>query len=263
VRVACLWALVEYGDSRSLSKAQDRLRDPVPAVRREAGRALGAHGSEAAQRRLDDVLTDSTETLDVRQAAAEGLGRSSSVQSLHLLVDRLATEEELISHITAALACRRARRDVQALVERFRDADSGLRERLAEVFRRFGPLGEETLLGLLAEENATLRPHLERVLELTGLVETCIRKLSHRDPSVRREAASVLALTGTASAFRGIVTAARDPDPDVRVMVTKALERLGEPAGESILRQLEQDPDRRIRRYTAWAVERLAAKSDT
>lgn len=261
VRIACLWALVEYGDSRSLSKAQDRLRDPVPSVRREAGRALGAHGSEAAQRRLDDVLTDRTETLEVRRAAVDGLGRSSSLQSLQLLVDRLATEEDLVPVITSALARRRGRRDIKALVERFRDADSGLRERLGEVFRRIGPLGEETLLGLLAEENAALRPHLERVLELTGLVETSIRKLSHRDPAVRREAASVLALTGTVSAFRGIVTAARDPDPDVRVMVAKALERLAEPAGEPILRQLEQDPDRRIRRYTAWAVERLVAKS--
>ena len=55
--------------------------------------------------------------------------------------------------------------------------------------------------------------------------------------------------------------AARDPDNEVRVQVTKALERLATKEGSQILNALEEDPDRRIRKYTHWAIERIKAKS--
>jgi hypothetical protein len=55
--------------------------------------------------------------------------------------------------------------------------------------------------------------------------------------------------------------AARDPDADVRVAVTRALERLATKEGKEILKALENDPERRIRNYTHWAMERLRAKA--
>jgi HEAT repeat protein len=92
-------------------------------------------------------------------------------------------------------------------------------------------------------------------------VESNIRKLSHKDPSSRRTAAEFLSLVGTKSAFRGIVLAARDPDEEVRVMVIKALEKLAKKDSREILDYLENDPDKRVRKYTHWALERLKAKS--
>jgi HEAT repeat protein len=56
------------------------------------------------------------------------------------------------------------------------------------------------------------------------------------------------------------VLAARDPDNEVRIKVTRALESLATPAGDSILKSLENDPDRKVRRYTHWAMERLKSK---
>ena len=58
-----------------------------------------------------------------------------------------------------------------------------------------------------------------------------------------------------------MVLAARDPDDEVRVEVVKALERLETEEGKSILTALEADPDRRIRKYTHWALERLKSKA--
>ncbi|WP_455382860.1 HEAT repeat domain-containing protein, partial [Salinispira pacifica] len=68
-------------------------------------------------------------------------------------------------------------------------------------------------------------------------------------------------LVGTSAAFRGIVQAARDPDPEVRVKVVKALERLETDDGADILTALRADPERRVRKYTQWALERLRAKA--
>jgi HEAT repeat protein len=51
--------------------------------------------------------------------------------------------------------------------------------------------------------------------------------------------------------------AARDPDQEVRVLVVKALEKLNTPQGRDILERLKEDPDKRIRKYTHWALERL------
>ncbi len=98
------------------------------------------------------------------------------------------------------------------------------------------------------------------ILTRTGFVEILIRKLGHRKPQVRRESARLLADIATDVAYRGIVLAARDPDKDVRINVTKALESLATKEGEKILKSLEADPDRKVRRYTHWALERVRAK---
>jgi HEAT repeat protein len=58
-----------------------------------------------------------------------------------------------------------------------------------------------------------------------------------------------------------MVLAARDPDEEVRIQVIKALEKLETKEGRNILTALEGDPDRRIRKYTHWALERLKAKA--
>jgi HEAT repeat protein len=145
-------------------------------------------------------------------------------------------------------------------VERFKDAEPSLRDSITESFRIMGEYGEDAIRNLLDEDIASLRPFLADILEATGYIESRIRMLSHRDPRLRRSAASFLAKVGSKAAFRGIVLAARDPDGDVRVEVTKALERLATNEGKDILAALEQDPDRRIRKYTHWALERLKAK---
>ncbi len=67
-------------------------------------------------------------------------------------------------------------------------------------------------------------------------------------------------MIGTESAFRGIVLAARDPDQDVRVQVTRALEKLNSESGREILESLKNDPDKRVRKFTMWALARVKSK---
>ena len=261
VRSAAISALVLFGDTRSLRQAIDRLRDPVEEVRIAAAEAIGMAGTDELIKELKRTIDDENEVDVVKSAALTGMGASERDSATDLLVDALSAHEELADTIIDALARKKGAHPLSYLIEKFKDADPALRERLTRVFRRMDEAGEEAMLKLLNEEIGSLRPHVAGILEEVGFVEATIRKLSHRDPDIRRESAARLSLIGTSAAFRGIVQAARDPDQEVRVQVVRALERLETEEGSSILQALRQDPDRRVRKYTQWALERLKAKA--
>lgn len=261
VRIAATWSLVDYEETRALNQAVGMLRDPVLRVRESVAHALAIGGGKTALDALRDALADENEVDVVKRAAIRGLGSSDQPDAVDILVDVLQADDELADTATDALAEKAQGASVRRLVERFKDADPALRDRIVAVFTRMGERGEHVVRGVLEEEIESLRPLLAEILETTGYVENRIRLLSNRDPRVRRDAADFLARVGSEAAFRGIVMAARDPDSEVRVQVTKALERLASEDGKEILHALENDPDRRIRKYTHWALERLEAKS--
>ncbi|MFW5769113.1 MAG: HEAT repeat domain-containing protein, partial [Spirochaetota bacterium] len=264
VRRASVWALLEYGDQRSIKESLDLLRDPVERVRVEAARALASKGSSSILDDFSEILADENEVESVKLAAVDGLGRCEEVKSVDILIKFLKDRpKELPEAAKEALAIKRDTKQIKKLIVHLKDADPELRDAVTDVFRRMGEAAEQPLVEILKEEISSLMPHLSYILEQTGYVEHLVRRLNHRDPEMRKEAAEVLSLIGTTSAFRGVVLASRDPNDDVRVMVTKALERLASKSGKEILDELKNDPDKRIRKYTQWALERLQAKSDT
>ncbi len=261
VRIASVWSLVEFQDFRSLNLAASMLRDPVERVRKETARAFGSYGSEESLKRLKDLLFDENEIEDVKAGAIQGLGFSESLSSIDILIERLAKDEELTDEIIRALAGKNEKDEIARIIENFKDASPALREKITAVFKEKKEAGEPAILEVLREDIASLKPFVAEILEATGHVEYKIRKLSHRDPAVRRDSAEFLSLVGTKSAFRGMVLAARDPDDEVRVKVIRALEKLETKEGNEILKALENDPDKRVRKYTLWALERLKAKT--
>jgi HEAT repeat protein len=226
----------------------------------EAAGIAGLKSTEKFLETLESILNDEEESASVRTASMEGLAVSENTASVAAMVRFLNKGNSLQDEMVAAMARKTDRKSLVALVEHFKDSEAVLRDRIAEVFIAMGEKGEDALVDLLKEDIASLKPFLSEILTRTGFVEILIRKLSHRKPKVRREAAELLAQIATESAYRGIVLAARDPDREVRVKVTRALESLATPAGESILKSLQDDPDRKVRRYTHWAMERLKAR---
>ncbi|HOX12856.1 MAG TPA: HEAT repeat domain-containing protein [Spirochaetia bacterium] len=262
IRVAAARALAGFHEGKALaSGGLDLLRDPVERVRFAASAALAMEGGAAVLQGLRSVLDDPNEVDDVKRSLIEGLGRADDVGSLDLLADILGEKEGHREEIFKALAARVSKRDLERLVERFKDATGDLKTLLSEAFRRMGETGERTMAALLEEDIASLKPYIVQVLESRGYVEARILELKHRDPKVRRDAAAALSNVGSLQAFRGIVLAARDPDPEVRVAVTRALERLAGPEGASLLAELEADPNPRVRKYVLWALERVKAKN--
>jgi HEAT repeat protein len=260
VRIACLRAMLDAGELKATAPALALLKDPVEKVRREAARIAGVKGTDKFLETLEGILNDSEESPVVRLAAIEGLAASETTESVAAMVRYLDRGETLQDELINAMAAKTDKKSIQALVEHFKDSEAVLRDRISDVFTTMAEEGEEALVSLLKEDIASLKPFLADILTRTGFVEILIRKLGHRKPGVRRESAELLAEIATESAYRGIVLAARDPDNEVRIKVTKALESLATPEGESILKSLESDPDRKVRKYTRWALERIKAK---
>ncbi|HKJ85804.1 MAG TPA: HEAT repeat domain-containing protein, partial [Spirochaetia bacterium] len=261
VRIAATWSLVDYEETRAVNQAAAMLRDPVERVRQNVAKALAVGGGKSALESLRSAVADENEVDIVKQAVIEGLSSSTQPAAVDILVDIIASESSLRDDAERSLAGKIDSVSIKRLIEHFKDAEPLLRDRITDVFRMMGESGETAIREVLEEDIASLRPYLAEILETTGYVESRIRLLSHRDPRVRRNAASFLSRVASEAAFRGIVLAARDPDTEVRVQVTKALERLATEDGKEILQSLEADPDRRIRKYTHWALERLEARS--
>ena len=260
VRIAALRALADTGEFKASGASLALLHDPVEKVRSAAARIAGVKAGTRFLESLEKLLYDENESPVVHKAALEGLSASDARESLDALVRYLDANEELREEAGAALAAKTDRKSLVALVEHFKDSEAVLRDRIAGVFAAMGEKGDDSLVALLREDIPSLKPLLADILTRTGFVEILIRRLGHRKPRMRRDAAELLAAIATESAYRGIVLAARDPDSEVRVRVTRALESLAGSQGETILKSLETDPDRRVRRYTQWAMERIRAK---
>lgn len=261
VRIASFWALADYEDFRSLSHSISILQDPVQRVRQCGASVLGTYGSEDVHANLKELLFDENEVDSVKISLIKGLGSSSSVAAVDILTSRLEENDSLAPEIIGSLANITEKKQFKRLVESFKDGSPIMREKISEVFKKMDEKCEKVLIELLKEEIPSLKPFIADILEATGYVEHLIRQFKHRDPALRREASSMLSIIGTKSAFRGIVLAAKDPDEEVRVTVIKALERLETEEGQDILKELEQDPDSKVRKYTHWAEERLKAKA--
>ncbi|MCF7915446.1 MAG: HEAT repeat domain-containing protein [Spirochaetaceae bacterium] len=265
VRSAAAWALLEYGDTRSIKQVRELLRDPVETVRRAAARALGEYGNDTTLAYFEELCNDENEVESVKLAAIKGLAFSKQEKAVDILVGYLKADvsPRLEEEVYSALSRKLSQKELMALVAHLKDAEHDMREKLAHVFTRMGYESEAMLVELLREDITSLRPYITSVLEETGFIDHTIRRLSHRDPQIRRDAAELLSLIGTVAAFRGIVLAARDPDEQVRVLVTKALERLNTKGGNEILQQLQEDPDPKIRKYTLWALERIKVRNSS
>jgi HEAT repeat protein len=263
VRIAAVWALIEVEETRTINQSLDLLRDPVSRVREAAARAIGTYGSDSSVEDMFKVITDKNEVESVKQAGIAGLGASDSAKAVELLVNLLGDaddEDELLKDIQLAIAWKKDAKRIRLLLEHMKDAEADLRDRIVAIFVIVGEEAEPAIRELLEQDIASLKPYLIEILEKTGYIETMIRQLSNRDPRIRRSAADFLAKVGSLSSFRGIVLAARDPDDDVRVQVTKALEYLNTKEGNELLEKLKSDPDRRVRKYTSWALQRINAK---
>lgn len=261
VRISSVWALAAYGEKKVLNQAVNMLRDPVERVRIAAAGAISKYATDEKLEVYLDIALDPNEVLEVRKAVVTGLSKSELASSVDFLIKIIDEEDDLHEAAVLALAGKTSKRDLKKIIENIKDASPALRQKIMVVLKKMGEPGEETIARLLEEDITSLKDQISRILEESGYVEHQVRLLSHRDPAVRKRAAEFLSRLGSVAAFRGIVLAARDPEEDIRVQVTRALEKLNSESGKEILEKLKTDPDKRVRKFTLWALERIQSKA--
>ncbi|MFO7731263.1 MAG: HEAT repeat domain-containing protein [Spirochaetia bacterium] len=260
VRSACAWTLVSTGDEEERRRCLPLIHDPVESVRISAARAFAIHAGPDYFDELKQVLESKNEMLPVQTSVIEGLIRSPYVESVDLLVQQIQSGGELQGAALKALREKHSHKMISRVLEHIQTAESDTRSRLLSALRSMGDSAESVLETYLFESTHPLRSIAVEVLESIGAVDAQIRHLTNRDPSVRREAAAFLFHAGSLSAYRGLVQAARDPDEEVRAYVVRALDALDSDRGRTILEELKKDPQKKIRTYTNWALERHQAR---
>ncbi len=260
VRAACVWAFSRYGDTALLKKCAFLLQDPVERVRKETARALCLSSGGLGLTMIKKTLFDKTSSLPVKEAIISGLGEAGTPEAFTILTGALTDTCELPEGMEAALANFDTEPQIRQMFKLVDTVPPASRPILRRVLNNLGTKAEKTAVEILHTRDSLLRNHAVDVLESSGFVDRTVRRLGHRDPAERLRAAEMLSLLGTKKAYRGLMGAAKDPVEKIRIEVIKAVDRLDAPEGRTLLEELKNDPDRKVRRYTLWALERAEAK---
>jgi HEAT repeat protein len=233
--VACLADLSDQVRARAasaLGKLRDRrpvpdliqvmLSDPVPYVRIQVVRALGAIGDPRALHHLVDALKDGEWWVRIRVVEAlEQLGEQA-VEPLYLALE---------------------------------DPDSEVRARAAVTLERLGVL--DTLIERLAEVDPGAREKL-LVAGQAGVVEVLIGALQHPDTRVRFVLTELLGEVRHPSVSAALLGRLQvETDPRVRAAVVRSLAQLQEQTAAEPISRLLGEQDQVIRVEAVRALERI------
>jgi HEAT repeat protein len=216
----------------ALGKLQDRqsvpqlihlmLSDPVPFVRIQSVRALGAIGDQRALHHLIDSLKDGEWWVRIRVIEAlEQLGESA-VEPLYLALE---------------------------------DTDTEVRARAAMTLERLGDL--DRLLERAGEGDVAAREKLV-VAGQAGVVEILIDALSHDSPRTRYAVAEILGEVSHAAVTAALIQRLTDEEaPPIRAEVVRALSNLRDETAAEPISHLLGDPHETIRVEAVRALERI------
>ncbi len=260
VRVAAVWALTDYNKGEFLSSCFKLLRDPVEHVRKEVGKTLGIIANPETILVLKQTLFDKNESLPVKSAVLHGLAVSDSKVAIDIILSKLEENIELVEESIITLSKKDSQEEVIKILNFMDKTTPVIRENIIKAIKLMGDKVETIIEELLFKESKILHKHAVSILEDSGIIDLRIRQLAHRNPIIRKKAAEFLMMAGTKAAYRGIILAAKDPAEEIRIQVVRALDHLNSPLGLPILEELKNDPEKRVKKYTLWALERYEAK---
>jgi HEAT repeat protein len=232
------------GDPRAVAPLATLLEDPYYGL--EAARALGHTGDRRAIGPLARLLAAPSDAI-VRRAALA----LAELDDRHLA--RTGRPAPLGAELGAALPKEAtARRLVRVVGEGEPD------ERVA-ICRLLGALGCESALPALGQLLDAPQPVAKAAAEALRRIgreaEERLLELLREGGSGRRKV--VLPLIQRGSAAGAVAACLRDPDPDVRVLASEVLGRLGNPAATPALFEVIGDPNLRVAQAAIGAVQAL------
>ena len=120
------------------------------------------------------------------------------------------------------------------------------------------PVAVEPLIGALRDKDSNVHQRAGIALGKIGqpAVKSLVELLHDLDPEMRRVAAEQLGKIRNPEALEPLLTALRDPDPNVQWWAAWALGEIGSPAEEA-LKKLLRDPDRGVQRWAKEALNKI------
>ncbi|GIV06892.1 MAG: hypothetical protein KatS3mg017_0094 [Fimbriimonadales bacterium] len=224
------------------------LRDPIPEVRREAAKALGAIGDPRAVPHLLQVLKDPASDLVLE--AAEALGAIGSPDATPELTNLLGAER-IEARIAAIQALKRIAdpRALTTLLERLEHAP--------------GPLEQANLLEAIATTLEHADPHM---------IEDCVdahqlaRWLESESGDVRADAAMAVAMLPADASLAPTLRARLqvETEPAVIAPLARALAQHSDTSAiEPLLQAMAQTPSSLARQQIALSIARLLGRYDS
>ncbi len=259
-RIVAVESLSRLQSTGSLEKIVPLLSDPEEAVRAETAGDLILWNREETFTELHQILYDENETEEVCRTIIDAWGAGRNIKALSELVPLIEKKPELEESIHHALKNKGTPEEIRIILEYFKTGTPALRKSLTEYFISASEPLEEQLLLFLRDPDATgLHKTVSHILEETGYVDLCINRLKNRKKETRKLAAEELILINTKKAWRGLVPAVKDINREIRILAIRAMVKLKDQDNEKILEELMADPDRKVQKFTLWALEKIEA----
>lgn len=248
-RLNAIRTLLEEKTPLAVEELTAALHDPIPEVRREATRALGAIGDPRAVPALIRALHDSA--TDLVLEAADALGAIRSPDATDALLPLLQAER-IEARVAAAQALRRIAdpRALPTLMQRLEHAP--------------GPLEQANLLEAIAAALERADPHTlhEAAINLHALTE----RLESEHSSVRADAALALASLPADPSLTPLLRLhlQQETEPAVLAALARALARHGTTDDiEPLLRRMAGVESPLARQQIALSVAQLMERYDS
>jgi beta-lactamase regulating signal transducer with metallopeptidase domain len=206
-------------DTAIVRAVMARLKDEVPDVRQAAAEALGRLRHPMAINALVEALED--EEVDVRKAALHSLSNYERGVPPAPIRRMLASEdEELRYYALEILSELRDRQSIPMMERLVSDPSEEVRHQALHALDEMeAPLGEEVLGRALADASAEVRQTAAQIAgdrQVTALVPRLVALLDDRNADVRSQAAESLTEMRTEASHAALRRAMTHTDPRVR-----------------------------------------------
>ena len=258
-----LFAIAAYSQDDNISQQIANLRDPDPAIRKNAAATLGKFKDPRGVEPLIAALGD--KDAEVRGQAAFALGKLHDPKATKPLIGLLKEKDEIVQmSVSMALGELRDPASIQPLIEAMNDRSLGDGRFAHIALQQIGSAAVEPLIALLKERDPYIRKSATYALggiKDSRAVDPLLVALHDMDASVRVGAVAALVVSHDRRADEPLIEAFRDPDSRVRMIAAQWMGSSSDPRAVAVLEAAMKDPDVQVRREAAEGLGRT--KTDT
>lgn len=239
------------GDTAVVRALIARLRDENAEVRQAAADALGRIGDPLAIPALVESLDDPE--AEVRSSALDALSQfERGVPAAPIRALLAFGDPEVRARAASMLGQMRDRSSVGAIARLVQDPDADVRREAIHALAEIrDPAGAPAVLGALMDKDVDVRRHaVEAMNELGGTIPdaTLTGLLQDRSAEVRQEAVMHVSERQVAGMAPQLIRMLDDPSPDVREEAAEALTELRTAESHAALRRALEHADPDVRR---------------